>query len=324
MIVGLVDADNYKKLGNCFPNLALMKLSAWHKQKGDLVEWHNPWKHYDRVYISKVFSFTPDYEFPINADEILGGGTGYCISIEDGKEVFIKDKHSNLPYEVEHIMPDYSLYGITDTAYGFMSRGCPRGCSFCIVKDKEGLCSTKVADLSEFWNGQKHIQLLDPNTLACKDWKDILTQLSDSNAIVDFNQGVDIRMMTTEKAEALKKVKTKSIHFAYDRYQDKQLIERKLNEFTEVFGTKFNRSHTRCYVLTNFDTTMDQNLDRVNFLRSLKIQPYIMIYEKYNLKRGDYLYKLSRWCNDSRLFWKYENIDDYIQNCGNYKKETKC
>ena len=74
MIVGLVDADNYKKLGNCFPNLALMKLSAWHKQKGDLVEWHNPWKHYDRVYISKVFSFTPDYEFPINADEILGGG----------------------------------------------------------------------------------------------------------------------------------------------------------------------------------------------------------------------------------------------------------
>ena len=113
---------------------------------------------------------------------------------------------AQLPHEIEHIYPDYSIYEtITDdTAYGFLTRGCPRGCDFCIVKDKEGKKSLKVANLSEFWSGQKNIDLLDPNMFACKDWEDLSGQLIESNAWVNFNQGCDIRIMTDNKIEALK------------------------------------------------------------------------------------------------------------------------
>lgn len=217
MKIGLIDVD-----GHNFPNLPLMKLSAWHKAQGDTVEWYQPMfsGHMDRVYMSKVFSFTPDYEYCIDADEVIRGGSGYCIELVDGKEVYHSERDHNLPYEIEHIYPDYGLYGITDTAYGFMSRGCPRGCDFCHVKDKEGRKAYKVADLSEFWRGQKNIVLLDPNPLACREWKDIFQQLIDSKAWVDFSQGIDIRIMTEEKAEMLKRIKVKMVHFAFDRYQD--------------------------------------------------------------------------------------------------------
>ena len=136
MRIGLIDVDSHN-----YPNLPLMKLSAWHKAKGDQVEWYEPLKAafnpYDKVYASKVFSFTPDYDLPIYANEIEKGGSGYCISLVDGKEVFDKTKDKELPYEIEHIYPDYSLYPeITkDTAYGFLTRGCPRGCDFCHVKN---------------------------------------------------------------------------------------------------------------------------------------------------------------------------------------------
>ena len=155
--------------------------------------------------MSKVFSFTPDYQEYVNAKEVIKGGSGYCISLIDGKEVYNKEKDNCLPDEIEHIYPDYSLYGITDTAYGFLSRGCPRGCEFCHVAAKEGKCSHKVADLSEFWRGQKNIVLCDPNVIACPEWKELLQQLIDSKAKVNINQGIDIRIMTDEKAEMIKK-----------------------------------------------------------------------------------------------------------------------
>lgn len=313
MRIGLIDVDNYEKLEGCWPNLALMKISAWHKAQGDHVEWYQPMfsGHMDKVYMSKVFSFTPDYPWFIDADEIAKGGTGYCISVVDGKEVFDKNKNINLPDEIEHIYPDYELYGITDTAYGFMSRGCPRGCGFCHVKDKEGLCSIKVADLSEFWRGQKYIELCDPNTLACKDWRDILQQLADSKAWVDFNQGVDIRLMTAEKAEMLKKIKIKHVHFAYDRYQDKAMIEPKFRTFKEVTG--WNRAKVSVYCLVGFDTTMEQNLDRIMFLRSLDFNPYVMIYQKDALPRHHELRKLQRWCNNKMLFWTCPTFEEYLR-----------
>lgn len=164
MRVALIDVD-----GHNFPSLPLMKLSAWHKQDGDTVEWYDPltaWKNPpDLVYMSKVFTFTPDYPHPVSARTIVKGGTGY----------YYPDGGLPLPPGAEHIYPDYSLYPqlCKDTAYGFLTRGCPRGCDFCIVEKKEGKCSTKVADLSEFWNGQKNIVLLDPNMFACREWKDL-------------------------------------------------------------------------------------------------------------------------------------------------------
>ena len=196
--IGLIDVDSRN-----FPNLALMKISAYHKAQGDEVGWYMPFDdRYDRVYMSKVFSFTPDFLDCINADEVIKGGTGYAISLVDGREVFDKSKDLNLPHEIEHIYPDYSLYPeCKDTAYGFLTRGCPRGCGFCIVGKKEGMKSVKVANLDEFWRGQKNIVLYDPNILACRDWKDLLQQLIDSKAMVDINQGFDIRMMSEDIAQ---------------------------------------------------------------------------------------------------------------------------
>lgn len=309
--IGLIDVDNYKRLSNCFPNLVLMKISAYHKQKGNLVEWYDPLfgGEYDVVYMSKVFSFSPEYEYFVNAKEIIRGGSGYCIETIDGKEIYNTDKDKWLENEIEHIMPDYSLYGITDTAYGYMSRGCPRGCDFCHVKAKEGLKSYKVADLKEFWNGQKYIELYDPNTLACKDWKDILQQLIDSKAYVDFNQGLDMRMMTDEKAKMLSKIKIKAIHFAWDRYQDKDMIQPKFLKFREY--SKISPHNLQVYVLCNFDTTHEQDLERVMWLKENGYAPYVTIYNKQSLPAGHITRQLQRYTNMRAIFWKIATFDEY-------------
>lgn len=200
MKIGLIDVDSHN-----YPNLPLMKISAWHKTQGDNVEWYEPFsglaEEYDIVYMSKVFSFTPDYEYPIYAKEIHRGGSGYCIELVNGKEIYHKERDTNLPDEIEHIYPDYSIYPdeTQDTAYGFLTRDCPRGCDFCHVEVKEGKCSKKVANLSEFWRGQKNIVLCDPNILACTEWRELLQQLIDSKSYVDFNQGIDMRLMTEKK-----------------------------------------------------------------------------------------------------------------------------
>ena len=306
MKIGLVDVD-----GHNYPNIPLMKISAWHKAQGDHVEWYDPMfsGHMDKVYLSKVFSFTPDYIYPIDADEIIEGGSGYCISIVDGKEVYDKSKDIELPYEIEHIYPDYSLYGITDTAYGFLTRGCPRGCSFCHVEAKEGRKSFKVADLSEFWNGQKNIVLCDPNILACRQWKDLLQQLIDSKARVDFNQGLDIRLMTIEKAEMLKRIKLKNLHFAWDRYEDKETILPKFNMFKAITGMR--ERDLIVYVLCNYDTTIEEDLDRIYALRELGFWAYVMLYDKEHIPKGHELRQLQRWVNNRIIFSKCKTFEEY-------------
>lgn len=306
MKIGLIDVDSRN-----FPNLPLMKISAYHKAKGDSVEWYDPLfsDDMDIVYMSKVFSFTEDFEYPIRAKKIVQGGSGYCISLENGREVFDKSKDIELPYEVEHIYPDYSLYGITDTAYGFLSRGCPRGCSFCHVEAKEGRASRKVADLSEFWSGQKNIVLCDPNILACKQWKDLFQQLIDSNANVEINQGLDIRLMTEEKAEMIKRIKVKNLHFAWDRYEDKEKVLPKFEMFKAITGIDYRKLGV--FVLCNFDTTIEQDLERIYTLRDLGFSPYVMLYDKDNLKRGHELRRLQRWCNNRIVFKSCERFEDY-------------
>lgn len=311
MRIGLVDID-----GKNFPNLSLMKLSAWHKSKGDIVEWYEPMfsGHFDKVYLSKVFSFTPDFEYPIDADEVERGGTGYCISLVNGKEVFDQSKNRNLPYEIEHIYPDYSLYPelTRDTAYGFLTRGCPRGCDFCIVGKKEGRCSVKVADLSEFWRGQKKIVLCDPNILACKDWKNLLQQLIDSRAEVDFNQGLDIRLMTEEKARMIARLRIKEIHFAWDRYEDKDKVLPKLKLFADVASPNIHKKQVHnaiVYTIVNFSTTLEQDLERIYTLRDMGYWPYVMIYDKEHCAQ---VYRnLQRWVNNRFIFGAVKRFEDY-------------
>ncbi|MCB5878498.1 hypothetical protein LIR51_27200 [Blautia producta] len=300
MKIGLIDVD-----GHNFPNLPLMKLSTWHKQRGDHVEWYDPltaWQRPpDRVYMSKVFTFTPDYPHPVNAKDIVTGGTGY--DYPDGGAV--------LPNEIEHIYPDYGLYPqyTNDTAYGFLTRGCPRGCGFCIVGDKEGRISRRVADLSEFWRGQKNIVLLDPNITACKDWRELFGQLIDSQAWIDFSQGLDIRLMTKGKAEKLKCMKIKRVHFAWDNYSDKGQIIPKFRDFKDITG--WDHRKMSVYVLTGYNTTLEQDLDRVYTLRDLGYSPYIMIYDKYKKRRGDALVRLQRWVNSRFAFAAVKRFEDY-------------
>ena len=314
MNIGLIDVD-----GHNFPNLPLMKLSAYHKSIGDSVEWYEPLFHsageqLDKVYMSKVFSFTPDYQYYINAKEVIKGGSGYCISLVNGKEVFDKSKNIELPADIEIIYPDYSIYydkipKVKDTAYGFLTRGCPRGCNFCHVKDKEGRCSRKIANLNTFWRGQKSIVLLDPNITACKDWEELFQQLIDSKAWVDFSQGLDIRTMTEQKVEMLKQMKIKQVHFAWDRYEDKEIIVPKFEMFKRL--TQWDKRKLSVYVLTNFDTTHEQDLERIYTLRDLGYWPYIMIYNKEGLKKGHITRRMQRWVNMRATFEAVPNFTDY-------------
>lgn len=306
MRIGLIDVD-----GHNYPNIPLMKISAYHKSRGDEVVWYDAMftGRCDKVYMSKVFSFTPDYQYFVDADEIIKGGGGYCISLVNGKEAFDKTKDKPLPEEIEHTYPDYSLYGIEDTAYGFLTRGCPRGCDFCHVEAKEGRASRKVADLSEFWRGQKNIVLCDPNILACKEWKSLLQQLIDSNAWVDFNQGLDIRLMTQEKAEKLKQIKVANYHFAWDRYEDKEKVLPKFKMFKEITGIDYRK--LAVFVLCNFDTTFEQDLERVYTLRDLGFHPYVMLYDKQHIPKGHNLRKLQRWVNNRSIFAKCKTFEEY-------------
>ena len=293
MKIGLIDVDSHH-----YPNLALMKLSAWHKTQGDDVEMWNGLQKYDRVYMSKVFddTYTPDMQFCIMEGEVVRGGTGY-------------DLVNKLPQEIEHITPDYSLYGITDTAYGFLTRGCPRGCPFCIVAQKEGRKSVKVADLSEWWSGQKFIQLLDPNTLASRDHMELLKQLAESGAWVDFTQGVDCRVLTEDNIHALNRVNIRMIHFAWDLMEQSDNVIDGLNLYTK-HGKIQDYRKRKVYVLTNFSTTMEENLYRVYKLREMQYDPYVMIYDKPNAPRE--VRNLQRWVNNKKLFSickRYEDFD---------------
>ena len=313
MRIGLIDVD-----GHNFPNLPLMKISAYHKSKGDSVEWYEPLFHtmgepLDIVYMSKVFSFSENYPYFINAKEVKKGESGYCISLVDGKEVFDKSKDIDLPYEVEHIYPDYSIYGIEDTAYGFLTRGCPRGCDFCHVEAKEGLKSYKVADLSEFWNGQKNIVLCDPNILACKDWKPLLQQLIDSKSWVDINQGLDIRLMTEEKAEMIKQLKIKELHFAWDRYEDKDIVVPKFKMFKELTNIDIRKLIVFVLCGDREKKVLETDLERIYTLRDMGFWAYVMLYDKENIPKGHELRKLQRWVNNRFIFARCNTFEEYLR-----------
>lgn len=291
MRIGLIDVD-----GHNFPNLALMKISAYHKNKGNDVDWWNGFLEYDLVYKAKVFDFTPDENTFIRANKIIQGGTGY-------------DLKNKLPHEIEHQYPDYALYPQFKQAYGFLTRGCPsvRNCKFCGVPEKEGRISIKVADLKEFWNGQKEIVLNDPNLIACKDWKELMQQLIDSKAWIDINQGIDIALMTDEKANMINQLKLKMLHFAWDNYEFETY--EKLKEFRTKLNFDFRKM--RVYVLTNFETTIEQDLERIYKLKELGYDPYLMIYGKDKLPKGHILRKMQRWVNNKFIFRVCDKFEDY-------------
>lgn len=189
--IGLIDVDHHSG----FPNLALMKISAWHKGLGDTVEWYTPFGSYDKVYMAKVFTYTPDYGYVIsNAGEVVRGGTGY-------------DYRITLPDEMDRQYPDYDLYRIDkNLAYGFLTRGCINRCGWCIVPKKEGRIRPYM-DIEEVCRGRKMAILMDNNILACDYGLEQMEKIARLGIRVDFNQAMDARLVTEEVADLICRVK---------------------------------------------------------------------------------------------------------------------
>lgn len=190
MNVGLIAVDSK------YPNLALMKISRYHKEKGDKVEWYNPLCCYDIVYMAKVFNFTPDYGYYINADKVCKGGTGYDLT-------------TKLPEDIEILQPDYSIYPSIDkkTAYGFLTRGCLNKCKWCVVPRKEGAIKPYMDVEDIAIEGRTNLILMDNNILACEYGIEQIRKIIDKKYRVDFNQALDARLVTDGIAKLLAKVR---------------------------------------------------------------------------------------------------------------------
>ena len=266
MNIALIDVDGHaskKKWGaTIYPNLALAKLAAWHRKQGDDVEWYTPFSHYDRVYMAKVFTFTPDYGYLINnADEIVKGGTGY-------------DVHSNLPEEVDRTQPDYSIYPEIphDYAYGFLTRGCPNRCPWCVVPKKEGMVRPYM-DVDEIAiEGRKNLVLMDNNILAAGDYAiEQLNKLIKRGYKVDFNQALDARLVTDEFARLLAKVKwlnNNRIRFGCDTHKQIDDCERAI-ELLEHYGF---RGQLFLYTMIGGSNDIEESYSRINHWRQRMLQ----------------------------------------------------
>ena len=273
-----------------------MKLSAYHKAQGYHVEWWRPEGSYDLVYKSRVFTdtYSKDTVTVSNAAQVVTGGTGYGTG-------------GNLPNSIEHSFPDYGLYPqFPDTAYGFLSRGCPRNCGFCIVSGKEGRKSVQAADLSEFWHGQKEIKLLDANLLACPDHEKLIRQLAESRAWVDFSQGLDVRLINPDNVALLNRVRTKMVHFAWDDPEEDLTGYFKM--FLDLTSVKDKRKR-QVYVLANYRSTHEQDLYRVETLRDMGFSPYVMVYDRPTAPAVTR--HLQRWVNNKRIFYTVRDFADY-------------
>jgi len=286
MKIGLFDIDSK------YHNLALMKISAYHKQKGDEVEFYKSLWHstYDKIYCSKIFT-KADKNGDYRTDDMICGGSG----------INIKRK---LPKEIEHIRPDYSLYNL-NYSLGFTTRGCIRSCGFCIVRQKEGYIK-EHAEVEEFLNSKsKIIILLDNNFLALSSHIKKLQKYIDRGWIMDFNQGLDIRLINKENAKLLRKVKhLKQIRFSWDLMN----YEKEVKEGLKILlKTGIKPYRIMVYTLCNFNTSFEEDMYRFEELVNLGVDPFMMIYENGNKKIRDFtrwvnkrLYKVCDWDNYNR------------------------
>ncbi|MBO7266717.1 MAG: radical SAM protein, partial [Bacteroidaceae bacterium] len=191
MNIGLIAVDS------TFPNLALMKIARYHRDRGDIVEWYTPFDEYDKVYMSKVFSYTEDYgQYITNAKEVIKGGTGYDLT-------------TTLPDEIDRLQPDYSIYPSIDkkTAYGFLTRGCPNRCKWCVVPKKEGKVKPYMDVDDIAIDGRTNLILMDNNILASDYGLQQIQKIIDRRYRVDFNQALDARLVTPEIGKLLAQVR---------------------------------------------------------------------------------------------------------------------
>ena len=287
--VGLIDVD-----GHGFPNLALMKLARFYKSVGATVEWYTPWTHYDIVYLSKVFTFTPDFLQCIsNADKVERGGTGYKLY----------DK--NLPDVIDRTQPDYSIYSnIVDgkSAYGFLTRGCIRNCKWCIVPTKEGKLRPYM-DIEEIAiEGRYKITLMDNNILASDYGLTQIEKIVKLGLRVDFNQDMDCRLVTPEVARLLVQVRwLKYIRFACDTSAQLPHLFRAC-DLLKKYGYK---GDVFMNVLLSDD--INECLGRINAIRQykgLRLLPFAQPYLDFSGRRSPPQWQkdMARWCNRKEIF----------------------
>lgn len=306
MTIGLIDVD-----GHNFPNLALMKLSAWHKQQGDDVEWYSIFtEHYDVVYMSKIFTHTPDYGLVINnAEQIVKGGTGYDLT-------------SRLPEEAEKIVPDYSLYPYIDdnTAYGFLTRGCIRKCPWCVVPKKEGSVYP-YQDVDEIAvDGRTNLVLLDNNILAAGDYgRRQLQKIIDRGYRVDFNQAMDARLVDDDVAQLLARVKwIRYIRFGCD-------TPGQVDDCEQAIEMIMHHGYSREFFLyTMLHGNVRECYDRISRWRGKydwKVKCFAQPYLDLTTTRQDipqWQKDMARWANKIELY-KTMDFMDYEP-----RKDFKC
>ena len=289
MNIGLIDVD-----GHGFPNLALMKISAYHKRCGDTVDWYSIFDHYDIVYMSKVFTHKPDYDQVIpNADRIEKGGTGYSIT-------------KQLPTEIDMLQPDYSIYPTIDkrTAYGFLTRGCPNKCKWCVVPKKEGLIRPYM-DVDEIAiEGRNRLILMDNNIVACDYGLQQIDKIISRRYRVDFNQAIDARLITDDVAKQLVKVRWLDgyIRLGCDTRQQVEVCE-------DVIERMFAFGYTGGFLLyTMLHGSLDECYERVSHWRTkyaskVRCQAQPML--DFNKQKQDipkWQQDMARWCNKRWIY----------------------
>lgn len=339
--IAIIDADLLRRKNHRFPNLVCEKISSYYKSKGSEVVLKMDYDNlddFDDVYISKVFTDTPVPDWVLVEDlpeNIHIGGTGFYF-----------DKAPDLPYEIEHIMPDYSLYdqwvteqmanGVsstslkeyTDYSMGFITRGCFRKCGFCVNHkyDKVFLHS----NLEEFYDpNRKKICLLDDNILGYPHWKDVFNVLMDTKKPFKFKQGLDERLLTEEKCELLFNAKYDGDRtFAFDNIADYDLIESKL----KLIRKYTQSNHILFYVIVGFESTSIEDIvnmwKRIELLMRYRCVPYIMRYQSptevpWKLSKFKPVYAaVTRWCNQPAMF-KKKSFREFCELTQTYIKSDK-
>lgn len=356
MLVGLIDADLLDN-GTRHPNLALMKIAGFLKENNYDYRLIKSNKEnllvYNYIFISKVFSFTkePQNLIDFSQKRIFRGGTGYYVNINDDVE-FNKYRERDLGELNNNFItnglnyyrqkPDYSLYNNYITkriaeghkskrykdylnySIGFLTRGCPRQCSFCVNRNTKKV--TEYSSLSDFIdNSRPYIFLWDDNFLAYKKWKDLLQQLKDTQKPFQFRQGLDIRLMTNEKAKMLAKCKYHGDYmFAFDNICDKNVIKSKL-----ALWRKYTKRATRLYLFCGYKVNTSEELyedirgifDRIKILMNYACLPYVMRHENYrNSKYAELYIQIARWCNQPQFFKKM-SFREFCERNQHYRKD---
>jgi hypothetical protein len=280
MKIGLLDID-----GHNFPNLALMKISAYHKSQGDEVEWVNHFESYDKVYKSKVFTFTSDDGYYINANDIIKGGTGY-------------DYTTILPKEIDSMYPDYSLYPQYKSAYGFLTRGCPNKCSWCVVPQKEGKIKPE-SDIEDILQGRESAILMDNNVLASEWGIKQIEKIVKLGIKVDFNQGLDARLIDRPMAELLSKVRWLIyLRMACDTSAMMNPVK-KATELLREYGCK-----PKEYFVYTLVRDLRESYDRVIFCKKLGLKVFIQPFRNFTTNQiiPQWQKDMAHWANKKSVF----------------------